>query len=55
MRRKAVETRRKFYDMASAEKALMVGFHFAFPSIGYVEKDGSRLPAGAGAVEPVSD
>jgi glyoxylase-like metal-dependent hydrolase (beta-lactamase superfamily II) len=37
---KAVETRRKFYDMASAEKALVVGFHFAFPSIGYVEKDG---------------
>ena len=37
---KAVETRRKFYDMAAAEKALVVGFHFAFPSIGYVEKDG---------------
>jgi glyoxylase-like metal-dependent hydrolase (beta-lactamase superfamily II) len=38
---KAVETRRKFYDMASAEKALVVGFHFAFPSMGYVEKAGS--------------
>jgi len=38
---KAVETRRKFYDMAAAEKALVVGFHFTFPSIGYVEKDGS--------------
>ncbi len=39
---KAVETRRKFYDMASAEKALVVGFHFSFPSIGYVEKDGAK-------------
>jgi glyoxylase-like metal-dependent hydrolase (beta-lactamase superfamily II) len=38
---KAVETRRKFYDMASAEKALVVGFHFAFPSMGYVEKAGT--------------
>jgi glyoxylase-like metal-dependent hydrolase (beta-lactamase superfamily II) len=34
-------TRHKFYDMAAAEKALIVGFHFAFPSIGYVEKDGA--------------
>lgn len=39
---KAVETRKKFYDMASAEKALVIGFHFPFPSMGYVEKDGPR-------------
>ncbi|MFL6932375.1 MAG: MBL fold metallo-hydrolase [Xanthobacteraceae bacterium] len=38
---KAVATRRKFYDMAAAEKALIAGFHFAFPSLGYVEKDGA--------------
>ena len=37
---KAAQTRHKFYDMAAAEKATVVGFHFAFPSIGYVEKDG---------------
>lgn len=37
----AVATRRKFYDMAAAEKTLVVGFHFAFPSMGYVEKDGA--------------
>ena len=37
----AAETRHKFYDMASAEKALIVGFHFTFPSLGHVEKDGS--------------
>lgn len=38
----AVATRKKFYDMAAAEKALVVGFHFPFPSIGHVEKDGAR-------------
>jgi glyoxylase-like metal-dependent hydrolase (beta-lactamase superfamily II) len=38
---KAAQTRHKFYDMASAEKAMVVGFHFAFPSIGHVEKDGT--------------
>jgi glyoxylase-like metal-dependent hydrolase (beta-lactamase superfamily II) len=35
-------TRHKFYDMAAAEKALVVGFHFTFPSIGHVEKDGAK-------------
>ena len=39
---KAEETRRKFYDMASAEKTLIAGFHFPFPSLGYVEKDGTN-------------
>ena len=34
-------TRHKFYDMAAAEKATVVGFHFTFPSIGHVEKDGT--------------
>ena len=28
--------------MVSAEKAVVVGFHFPFPSIGYVEKDGAN-------------
>jgi glyoxylase-like metal-dependent hydrolase (beta-lactamase superfamily II) len=37
----AQETRHKFYDMASAEKATVIGFHFTFPSIGHVEKDGN--------------
>jgi len=40
---KAEETRRKFYDMASSEKALIAGFHFPFPSLGYVEKDGTNF------------
>ena len=37
----AQQTRHKFYDMAAAEKATVVGFHFPFPSIGHVEKDGA--------------
>jgi glyoxylase-like metal-dependent hydrolase (beta-lactamase superfamily II) len=38
---KAAQTRHKFYDMAAADKMLIAGFHFSFPSMGYVEKDGS--------------
>ena len=38
----AQQTRHKFYDMASAEKMTVVGFHFTFPSIGHVEKDGNK-------------
>jgi hypothetical protein len=38
---KAVQTRHKFYDMAASEKALIAGFHFAFPSLGHVEKEGA--------------
>jgi glyoxylase-like metal-dependent hydrolase (beta-lactamase superfamily II) len=38
----AEKTRRKFYDMASAEKMLIAGFHFPFPSLGYVEKAGNN-------------
>jgi glyoxylase-like metal-dependent hydrolase (beta-lactamase superfamily II) len=37
----AVQTRRKLYDMAAAEKMKVQGFHFAFPSVAYVEKDGN--------------
>src|SRR5215471_8471111 len=38
----AAATRHRFYDMAAAEKSLIAGFHFAFPSLGHVEKDGPR-------------
>jgi glyoxylase-like metal-dependent hydrolase (beta-lactamase superfamily II) len=37
----AQKTRHKFYDMASTEKATVVGFHFPFPAVGHVEKDGN--------------
>jgi len=37
----AVTTRHKFFDMAAAEKAAIIGYHFSFPAVGHVEKDGS--------------
>jgi glyoxylase-like metal-dependent hydrolase (beta-lactamase superfamily II) len=42
---KAAQTRKKFYDMAAADGTLIAGYHFSFPSMGYVEKgkDGYRL------------
>lgn len=36
----AEATRRKVYDMLVAEKMLVQGFHYPFPSLGHVEKDG---------------
>jgi glyoxylase-like metal-dependent hydrolase (beta-lactamase superfamily II) len=37
----AEATRRKVYDMLVAEKMLLQGFHYPFPSLAYVEKSGS--------------
>jgi glyoxylase-like metal-dependent hydrolase (beta-lactamase superfamily II) len=37
----AEATRRKFYDMAIAEKMQVTGFHFPFPAVGHIEKDGN--------------
>jgi glyoxylase-like metal-dependent hydrolase (beta-lactamase superfamily II) len=37
----AVATRKKLYDMAAAEKVIVQGYHFAFPSAAYVEKSGN--------------
>lgn len=37
----AEETRRKFFDRASADKVMIAGFHYPFPSVGHVEKDGT--------------
>jgi len=34
----AVETRKKTFDMLSAEKIPVIGFHMPFPSVGWVEK-----------------
>jgi glyoxylase-like metal-dependent hydrolase (beta-lactamase superfamily II) len=39
---RAEETRRRFYDRAVADKVLVGGFHFPFPALGYVEKDGAN-------------
>src|SRR6201996_33441 len=49
----AQTTRHKFYDMAAAEKAPVVGFHFAFPSIGHVEKNGTGYRLIPSAWNPV--
>ncbi len=37
----AEATRRKVYDMLVAEKMLVQGFHYPFPSLGHVEKNGA--------------
>jgi glyoxylase-like metal-dependent hydrolase (beta-lactamase superfamily II) len=37
----AEQTRRKFYDMVIADKLRIQGFHFPFPAVGFIEKDGN--------------
>ena len=37
----AVETRKKLYDMAAAERMPVQGYHFPFPALVHVEKSGS--------------
>jgi glyoxylase-like metal-dependent hydrolase (beta-lactamase superfamily II) len=37
----AVQTRRKVYDMATSEKMMIQGYHWAFPALCYVEKVGT--------------
>ena len=37
----AEATRRKFYDMLVAEQMMVQGFHYPFPSVGYIENAGS--------------
>jgi hypothetical protein len=39
--------------MASAEKALIVGFHFPFPALGQIEKDGAGYRLVPAAWNPV--
>ena len=37
----AQATRHKVYDMAEAEKMVVVGYHFPYPCVGHIEKDGA--------------
>jgi len=37
----AEATRRKVYDMLVAERMMVQGFHYPFPSLAYVEKTGN--------------
>jgi glyoxylase-like metal-dependent hydrolase (beta-lactamase superfamily II) len=36
-----IATRHKVYDMVAAEKLTVVGYHFPYPCVGHVEKDGT--------------
>jgi glyoxylase-like metal-dependent hydrolase (beta-lactamase superfamily II) len=38
---KAEATRRAFYDRVIAEKAMIAGYHFGFPNVGTLSKDGN--------------
>jgi hypothetical protein len=49
-----VATRRRVYDMASADKLLVSGYHFPFPGLGYIEKAGSGYRLIPAAGNPVS-
>jgi glyoxylase-like metal-dependent hydrolase (beta-lactamase superfamily II) len=48
----AVATRKKIYDMAVAEKLPVIGYHFPFGTVSYVEKAGNgyRLIAANGGI-----
>ncbi len=37
----AEKTRRRVYDMVVADRLMVQGFHYPFPGLGHVEKDGS--------------
>ena len=50
---KAVATRRRIYDMAAADKLLVVGYHFPFPGIGHIEKAGNGYHFEPSAWKPV--
>jgi glyoxylase-like metal-dependent hydrolase (beta-lactamase superfamily II) len=50
---KAVATRRRIYDMASAEKILVSGYHFPFPGLGYIEEAGTGYRFVPAAWNPV--
>ena len=50
---RAVATRRRVYDMASADNLLVCGYHFPFPGLGYIEKDGNGYRLAPAAWNPV--
>jgi glyoxylase-like metal-dependent hydrolase (beta-lactamase superfamily II) len=49
----AEETRRKVYDMIVAEKLAIQGFHYPFPGVGHLEKDGAGYRVVPAAWNPV--
>jgi glyoxylase-like metal-dependent hydrolase (beta-lactamase superfamily II) len=49
----AEQTRRRIYDMATAEKMLVQGYHYPFPAAGYLENDGAAYRWAPVAWNPV--
>jgi glyoxylase-like metal-dependent hydrolase (beta-lactamase superfamily II) len=49
----AEQTRRRVYDMLVSEKMRVQGFHYPFPGLAHVEKDGSGYRAVPAAWNPV--
>ena len=49
----AVASRRKVYDQLVADRMLVQGYHYAFPSAAYIEKDGSGYRPTPVAWQPV--
>ena len=37
----AEATRRKVYDQLAADRMIVQGYHYSFPSAAYIEKDGT--------------
>jgi glyoxylase-like metal-dependent hydrolase (beta-lactamase superfamily II) len=50
---KAVQTRRRIFDMAAADRLLVSGYHFPFPGLGYIEKAGTGYRLVPAAWNPV--
>ena len=49
----AQQTRHTFYDMAAADKAPVVGFHFTFSSLRHVVQERSKYPLIPSPCNPV--
>lgn len=49
---RAVATRRRVYDMCSADRLLVSGYHFPFPGLGYIEKAGTGYRLASAAWSP---
>jgi len=49
----AVDTRKRLLDRAAADKMLVAGYHWPFPSAGYITKEGSGYRLNPAAWNPV--
>ncbi len=50
---KAVETRKRIYDMVAAERLQLTGYHYPFPATGFIEKDGNGYRVVPAVWQPV--